>query len=265
VKVIVIEDAEETAESIRLGLSARWPECTILCTSNAETGARLVEAESPDAVILDLALVDGTAVEVLKEIRSFSNVPVLIVSAHADELGRVLGLEYGADDFMVKPFSPTELLARIRAVLRRTRRAEPWKDEGVIRAGRITLDADAGRAYVDGIEREFTATEWKLLSYLVRHAGKVIPPQALALNVWGMNHVEAATIKMCIRRLRKKLGEDTQSPRLIRSHRGRGYSLEGARQVSGGFQPAAPAAPAPPPAPASSFSNCAGGTGGLNR
>ena len=84
----------------------------------------------------------------------------------------------------------------------------------------------SGRAFVDGKETELSATEWKLLSYLVRNAGKIISPQALAANVWGLNYVESSTIKMCIRRLRKKLGDDTQSPRIIRSFRGRGYSLE---------------------------------------
>ncbi len=228
-KVLVIEDAEEVVESIKLCISIRWPECTILSTPNGKTGLRLLETESPDVIILDLALMDGYGLDVLKEIRRFSDVPVLIVSVKADEMSRVKGLEYGADDYIVKPFSHTELLARIRAVLRRAHMPELWKDEGVIKAGRVTIDLAAGRVYVDGKETEFSATEWKLLSYLARNAGKVIPAQALAVNVWGLNYVESSTIKMCIRRLRQKLGEDTQSPRIIRSFRGRGYSFELAR------------------------------------
>ncbi len=228
-KVLIIEDAEEVVESVKLCITIRWPECTILSTPNGATGLKMLEAESPDVVILDLALMDGYGLDVLKEIRRFSDVPVLIVSVKADEMSRVKGLEYGADDYIVKPFSPTELLARIRAVLRRAHMPELWKDEGVIKAGRVTIDLAAGRAYVDGAETEFSATEWKLLSYLVRNAGKVIPAQALAVNVWGLNYVESSTIKMCIRRLRQKLGEDTQSPRIIRSFRGRGYSFEMSR------------------------------------
>ncbi len=228
-KVLVIEDADEVVESIKLCISIRWPECTILSTPNGKTGLRLLETESPDVIILDLALMDGYGLDVLKEIRRFSDVPVLIVSVKADEMSRVKGLEYGADDYIVKPFSHTELLARIRAVLRRAHMPELWKDEGVIKAGRVTIDLAAGRVYVDGKETEFSATEWKLLSYLARNAGKVIPAQALAVNVWGLNYVESSTIKMCIRRLRQKLGEDTQSPRIIRSFRGRGYSFELAR------------------------------------
>ena len=225
-KVLVIEDAQEVVESIKLCLSIRWPECVVLSTPNGQTGVKMLESESPDAVILDLALLDGYGMDFLKEIRTFSDTPVLIVSAKADEMSRVKGLEYGADDYIVKPFSHTELLARIRAVLRRAHMPTLWKDEGVVKVGRASIDMAAGRAHVDGAETEFSATEWKLLSYFVRNAGKVISPQALALNVWGLNFVESSTIKMCVRRLRKKLGDNTQSPRIIRSFRGRGYSLE---------------------------------------
>ena len=224
--MLVIEDAQEVVESIKLCLSIRWPECVVLSTPNGQTGVKMLESESPDAVILDLALLDGYGMDFLKEIRTFSDTPVLIVSAKADEMSRVKGLEYGADDYIVKPFSHTELLARIRAVLRRAHMPTLWKDEGVVKVGRASIDMAAGRAHVDGAETEFSATEWKLLSYFVRNAGKVISPQALALNVWGLNYVESSTIKMCVRRLRKKLGDNTQSPRIIRSFRGRGYSLE---------------------------------------
>lgn len=225
-KVLVIEDAPEVVESIKLCLSIRWPECVVLSTPNGSTGTRMVETESPDVIILDLALLDGYGMDVLKEIRTFSDTPVLIVSVKADETSRVKGLEYGADDYIVKPFSHTELLARIRAVLRRAHMPELWKDQGVIKLGSASIDMASGRGHVGGVETEFSATEWKLLSYLVRNAGKIISPQALAVNVWGLNFVESSTIKMCIRRLRKKLGDDTQSPRIIRSFRGRGYSLE---------------------------------------
>jgi DNA-binding response OmpR family regulator len=103
---------------------------------------------------------------------------------------------------------------------------EVRQDQGVVQADGLSIDLASGRVYVNGVEAIFSATEWKLLVYLVRNSGKVIPAQALAVNVWGLNYVESSTIKMCIRRLRQKLGDDTQSPRLIRSYRGRGYSFE---------------------------------------
>ena len=225
-KVLVIEDAEEVVESIKLCISIRWPECTFLSTPNGKAGLQMLQGESPDVVILDLALADGHGLDVLRSIRRFSDVPVVIVSVKADEVSRVKGLEDGADDYIVKPFSHTELLARLRAVLRRAHMPELWKDQGVVQADGLTIDLAAGRAYVNGVEAAFSATEWKLLAYLVRNSGKVIPAQALAVNVWGLNFVESSTIKMCIRRLRQKLGDDTQSPRLIRSYRGRGYGFE---------------------------------------
>ena len=225
-KVLIIEDAEEVVESIRLCISIRWPDCVMMNTPRGKEGLRLVEGESPDLVILDLALVDGHGLEILKEIRRFSDVPVLIVSATADEVSRVKGLESGADDYIVKPFSHTELLARIRASLRRAHMPELWKDEGVVSGEKISIDLAAGRVYVNGSETPFSATEWKLLSYLVRNAGKVISTRALTQNVWGLNFVENSTIKMCVRRVRLKLGDNTQAPLIILNHRGRGYSFE---------------------------------------
>jgi DNA-binding response OmpR family regulator len=225
-KVIIIEDAAEVVESIKLCLSIRWPECVALSTPRAKEGLGLVEKEGPDLVILDLALLDGYGLDVLKDVRRVSDVPVLIVSVKADEITRVKGLELGADDYIVKPFSHTELLARIRAVLRRSHMPELWGDEGVLKGDGISVDLAAGRVYVHGKEATLSATEWKLLAYLSRNNGRVIPMQSIAMNVWGLNYVENSTIKMCVRRVRMKIGDDTKAPRIIRSHRGRGYSME---------------------------------------
>lgn len=225
-KIVVIEDAPEVVESIKLCLSMRWPESIALSTPHAAEGVAIVNRESPDLVLLDLALVDGYGLDVLRDIRRVSDVPVLIVSARSDELSRVKGLELGADDYIVKPFSHTELLARVRAVLRRSHMPELWGDEGVITGSGLSIDLAAGRVYVEGSEAQLSATEWKLLAYLGRNAGRIIPMQAIAMNVWGLNYVEKSTIKMCVRRVRLKIGDDTRSPRIIRSHRGRGYSLE---------------------------------------
>lgn len=226
IKVLVIEDAEEVVESIQLCITMRWPDCRFRSTPYGKIGLQILQNESPDVVMLDLALADGNGMDVLRSIRKVSDVPVLIVSAKADEVSRVKGLEEGADDYIAKPFSHTELLARIHAVLRRAHMPEMWKDQGVVQADGLSIDLAAGRVYVGGVEKIFSATEWKLLAYLVRNSGKVIPAQALALNVWGLSYVESSTIKMCIRRIRQKLGDDTQAPRLIRSYRGRGYSFE---------------------------------------
>ncbi len=225
-KVVVIEDTEEIVESIKLCISIRWPECVVLSTPRGKDGLRLIQSESPDVVILDLLLADGNGLDVLKDIRTWSDVPVIIVSVKGDEVVRVKGLEMGADDFIVKPFSHTELLARLRAVLRRTHMPSLWQDAGVMKGRNLTIDMGSGRAFVDGKETELSATEWKLLIYLARNEGRIIPAEMLASKVWGVTFVEPSTIKMCVRRLRMKLGDDTRAPRIIRSHRGRGYSFE---------------------------------------
>jgi DNA-binding response OmpR family regulator len=171
-KVLVIEDSEEVVESIRLCVSMRWPDCRVQSTAQGKAGLQLLENESPDVVILDLILADGNGMDVLRSIRKVSDVPVLIVSARADEVSRVKGLEEGADDYLAKPFSHTELLARMRAVLRRAHMPEMWRDQGVVQGDGLSIDLASGRVYVNGVEAIFSATEWKLLAYLVRNAGK---------------------------------------------------------------------------------------------
>jgi DNA-binding response OmpR family regulator len=224
-KFVIVEDAPEVVESMKLCLSIRWPEAAVVSTARGKEGLRLVEQETPDVVILDVALPDGNGLDVLKEIRRFHSVPVLVVSVRSDEVSRVKGLELGADDYITKPFSHTELLARIKAVLRRSHRPELWGDEGVVQGRGLSIDLASGRAYVDGREVELTATEWNLLSYLVRNEGRIIPVQILAQKVWGLDFVESSTIRMSVHRLRTKLGDDSKTPRLIRSHRGRGYGF----------------------------------------
>ncbi len=174
-------------------------------------------------VILDLGLPDVDGLNVLQEVRRFSAVPVIIVTARADEAARINGLELGADDYMVKPFYYTELLARIKAVLRRTRTPEFWSNEATVAGNGLLIDFKKGILKVNGREVKLTLTEWNLLSYLVRNQGKLVPHQVLAEKVWGAEFRNDPAIRMCVRRLRMKLGDDPQSPRIIHSHRGIGY------------------------------------------
>lgn len=224
-KVLVVEDAPEVVETIRLCVSIRWPGTTLLVTSKGKEVPGLVETESPDVVLLDLGLPDSDGLSVLEQVRSFSDVPVIVVTARGDETSRVKGLEMGADDYVVKPFSHTELLARLRAVLRRSHRPEMWAQGAVVSDPHFTVDLAARRVFVDETEVELTPTEWNFLAYLVRNEGKVIPHNVLAEKVWGSEDVDPAAIKMCVRRLRVKLHDDSAVPTLIRTHRGRGYSF----------------------------------------
>jgi DNA-binding response OmpR family regulator len=175
---------------------------------------------------LDLGLHDRPGIEALHELRQVSWVPVIIVSGQGDEISRIRGLEGGADDYIVKPFSHTELLARIKAVLRRATMRGHWDARRVLSGGGLVIDPDGRRLQVDGRPVELTNSEWALLTYLVKNAGKVVSTQALATTVWGSSYVEGSAIRMCIRRLRRKLGDTSRTHEIIRSHRGVGYSLE---------------------------------------
>lgn len=224
-KAVVVEDSPEVVDTIALCLSIRWPDTVLHSAGTGAKALELIESEAPDIVILDLGLPDIDGLQVLKEIRRFSDVPVIIVTAKGEEMSRVRGLETGADDYVVKPFSHTELLARVKAVLRRTQWPELWEDEGLINGPGFTVDLAGRRVLRDGTEVGLTASEWRLLSYLVRNQGRVITWSMLAQRVWGSEYVTQSAIKMCIRRLRLKLGDDPQRPYIIRSHRGHGYSF----------------------------------------
>jgi two-component system KDP operon response regulator KdpE len=224
-KVLVIEDAPDVVDTIGLCFTIRWPDTKVVSTGKGRKAAELVGSEAPDVVILDLGLPDMDGLKVLQEIRTFSDVPVIIVTAKGEEMARVKGLELGADDYMVKPFSHTELLARVKAVLRRTQMPELWDGKGTVSGRGFVVDLAKRRVSVEGREVPLTPTEWKLLSYMVRNEGRVISSQMLADKVWGVDHLSDAAIRAGVRRLRLKLGDDPQKPRIIRAHRGMGYSL----------------------------------------
>lgn len=224
-KALVVEDSPEVVDTIALCLTIRWPDTTLLSAASGSRALEFVETETPDIVILDLGLPDMDGLQVLREIRRYSDVPVIIVTAKGDETARVKGLETGADDYVVKPFSHTELLARVKAVLRRTQRPELWDDEGLISGPGFTVDLAGRRVLRGGMEVDLTSTEWRLLSYLARNQGRVITYDMMAQRVWGSEYITQSAIKMCIRRLRLKLGDDPHKPSIIRSHRGHGYSF----------------------------------------
>ena len=229
-KVLVVEDSVEIFETIKLCLSIRWPACVVLGTARGSEVTTLVEQESPDLVLLDLNLVDQNGMDALQELRRTTWVPVIIVSGRGDELTRIRGLEEGADDYIVKPFSHTELLARINAVLRRSGRSRSTEGPIVISGRDLVIDHEKRRLDVNGQPVDLTNTEWALLAYLVKNEGRTIPTQALATAVWGSSYVEGSAIRMCVRRLRLKLGDDTHNPEIIRSHRGVGYSFDPTRE-----------------------------------
>ena len=225
-KVLVVEDSAQVVDTIKLCLSIRWPECQVVHTARARDIQRFLEHESPDLVLLDLTLVDSSGLDALQELRRVSSVPVIVVSGQGDEISRVRGLETGADDYIVKPFSHTELLARVNATLRRTSGHRDWATTAVVAGRGVVIDRERRRLEVNGQAVALSSLEWALLSLLMESEGKVVSTQAIAFAVWRSSYVEGSAMRMCIRRLRSKLGDDKRKHKLIRSHRGVGYSFD---------------------------------------
>jgi DNA-binding response OmpR family regulator len=181
----------------------------------------------PDLVLLDLALPDGDGRDVCRELRRESGVPIVMLTARGTETDRVVGLELGADDYVVKPFSVAEVVARIRAVLRRTHgAAAPQPD--VVRIGGLEVDVGARRAVLDGRELELRRKEFDLLARLVRDAGRVVTREQLMADVWDENWFGSTkTLDVHVGWLRAKLGDDPSAPRFLHTVRGVGFRFTG--------------------------------------
>jgi two-component system, OmpR family, KDP operon response regulator KdpE len=223
-KVLVVDDAPEVVDSVRLGFAVQWREVDLVAAGNGEQAIELVEQESPDLVLLDVGLPDMDGFKVLQEIRFFSDVPVVMLTARDDTLDKVRGLELGADDYVTKPFNHLELLARIRAVLRRLDMPAPKSRAPSFQSGEMEMDFNAQEVRVNGETVELTPTEYKLLYHLVRNAGHTLTHGTLLAKVWGREYRdEVDYLRVYVRRLRDKLGDDPEKPRYIRTERGLGY------------------------------------------
>jgi two-component system KDP operon response regulator KdpE len=224
VKVLVVDDAPEVVDSVRLGFAVQWREVDVIAAGTGKEALDLVEHESPDLVLLDVGLPDFDGFKVLQEIRFFSDVPVVMLTARDDTIDKVRGLELGADDYVTKPFNHLELLARIKAVLRRLDMPPPKSRAPSFKSGDMEMDFDAQEVRVKGERVELTPTEYKLLYHLVRNAGHTLTHGTLLAKVWGREYRdEVDYLRVYVRRLRDKLGDDPEKPRYIRTERGLGY------------------------------------------
>ncbi len=221
-KVLVIEDDKEIVDAISLAFQIRWPEAKVVSTRLGQKGVELVESESPDIVILDLGLPDINGFEVLRQMRRFSSVPTIILTVRSDEADVVKGLEWGADDYITKPFRQLELLARVKSLIRRHSPAEEeWLTYGPFR-----LDPMTGQLHIGDKEVALTVTENHILSHLMRNAGHVVTHSNLAEAVWGDDYPGATdSLKVHIRRLREKIEKDPGKPTFILTKTGVGYFL----------------------------------------
>lgn len=222
-KVLLIEDDDNIVETISLALRMRWPEAKLISTHLGGRGADFVESEFPDVVILDLGLPDVSGFDVLKRIRTFSSVPIIILTVKAEESDIVKGLEWGADDYMIKPFRQLELLARLKSL---TRRQSPPGTASPLVCGPLRFDPVTRELFYGDKEISITSTEGHILHHLMRNAGHVVTHSSLAEAVWGEIYDGAInSLRVHIRRLREKLEVDPNHPVLVRTKAGVGYFL----------------------------------------
>ncbi len=227
-RLLVVDDEPDVVESIRLGFSLQWRDVDVLEASDGETALDAVEGDHPDLVLLDVGLRGMDGFEVLRRIREFSDVPVVMLTARDDAMDKVKGLELGADDYVTKPFNHLELIARVRAVLRRLDMPAPTSRAPSFRSGDLEVDFERQEARLRGERLDLTPTEYKLLYHLVRNAGHVLEHGTLLAKVWGREYVdEVDYVRVYIRRLRDKLGDPADAPRYIRTERGLGYRFIG--------------------------------------
>lgn len=220
-RVLLVDDDTKLYELLASYLEQNGVNVT--CASDGRKGLMALDAGVYDAVLLDVMMPGMDGLEVCRRIRAKSNIPVLMLTARGDETDRVVGLELGADDYIPKPFSPRELLARLKAVLRRT---SPEVVAERLVAGHIVADVPARRVQMESRELDLTGIEFDILVALMRRAGRVVPREAL-LSEAGRSDVVVGerTVDVHISHLRQKLGDDPRAPRLIKTVRGVGYVL----------------------------------------
>ena len=229
-RLAIIEDDPEIMEVVSIAFETAWPGSEIVSAPNAVEGLEVVKNEAPDVVILDVALPEGdsSGFELCKEIRSFSEVPMIMVTARTREVDIVRGLELGAADYLTKPFSPVELLARTRAVLRRVQVGPLGAQTHPFVSKELSVDYDNREVLAHGEPVKLTPTEYKVLCYLVRNPRQVLTNEAILDEVWGQEYRNSnGLVKAHVQRLRKKLKDNLQDPRLIITERGRGYRFAG--------------------------------------
>jgi two-component system, OmpR family, response regulator RegX3 len=229
--VLLVEDEESITAPLSEALSREGFEPVIAGT--AAEALELASSRSPDLVLLDLMLPDGSGLDVCRELRSRSAVPIIMVTARGEEMDRVVGLEVGADDYVVKPFSAREVIARIRAVLRRTAAAPAAAPAEVVELGDLRVDAARRSASLGGEPLELSRKEFDLLRLLVESAGSVVTRERLIDEVWDTNWFGSTkTLDVHVSALRKKLGDDPATPRFIHTVRGVGFRFAGADELA---------------------------------
>jgi two-component system, OmpR family, response regulator RegX3 len=229
-KILLVEDESSITEPLGEALRSEGFDMHVAGTvaDSLEAAGRL----KPDLILLDVGLPDGSGYDVCREIRRDSQVPIIMLTARGEETDRIIGLELGADDYVVKPFSARELVARVRAVLRRTSSAAAPAADGAMQVGDVSLDPATRKVTRAGDALELTRKEFELLQLLMANAGQVITRERLLDEVWDMNWFGSTkTLDVHVSGLRRKLGDDPSSPRYIHTVRGVGFRFAGRDEV----------------------------------
>ena len=223
-KVMVVEDDAPVRHLITASLSAE--DYTVIVAHTAAEAVHLATTRNPYMILLDLGLPDGDGVEVIKQIRVWTETPIIVISARDEDTDKIEALDAGADDYLTKPFSVAELLARLRATQRRLAYLAAGNTDAVFRNGDLVIDYAAGRAYLAGQELKLTPIEYRLLCLLAQNVGKILTHNYITQKIWGIGwENNIASLRVFMATLRKKLETSQDSPTYIQTQIGVGYRM----------------------------------------
>jgi two-component system KDP operon response regulator KdpE len=221
-RVLVVDDEAPILRALRINLAAR--DYQVSTAADGTSGLAAMARDRPDVLILDLGLPDMDGTDVIRGVRGWTSVPIIVLSAWGEESQKVAALDAGADDYVTKPFGMDELLARLRAAVRRS---SPGPDEPVVVTGDFTVDLSAKRVVRDGSDVRLTPTEWQMLEVLVRNRGRLVTQRQLLREVWGPQYqTEANYLRVYAAQLRRKLEPDPSKPHYLLTEPGMGYRFQ---------------------------------------
>ena len=225
-KVLVVDDEKMIVKGLKFSLEQDG--MVVDCAFDGEEAVSYIKDNEYDIILLDLMLPKLNGYEVCQQVREFSDVPIIMLTAKGDDMDKILGLEYGADDYMTKPFNILEVKARIKAIIRRNTKNKDKSDERVIESKDLKIDLDGRRVFVRGTEINLTAKEFDLLERLVMNPNKVYSRENLLNTVWGYEYPgDVRTVDVHIRRLREKIEQNPSDPSFVHTKWGVGYYFKG--------------------------------------
>lgn len=222
-RILVVDDEKLIVKGLKFSLEQDGME--VDCAYDGEEAVQMASENNYDLILLDVMLPKLTGFEVCQQVREFSNVPIIMLTAKGDDMDKILGLDYGADDYMTKPFNILEVKARIKAIMRRTATKEPRKiKQNVLTYGELTLEAESRRVTISGNDINLTAKEFDILELLLNNPGKVYSREDLLRTIWGKGTPgDARTVDVHVRRLREKIESNPSEPQYVYTKWGVGY------------------------------------------